>query len=120
MKVVINVCYGGFSLSHEAIMRYWEIKDEPIYFSDRSAWITHYFTKDVDPNDEKLVNETYWSDREIPRDDPILIQVVEELKEVADGSCARLKVVEIPDGVDWIIDEYDGYESVDEEHRSWS
>lgn len=54
------------------------------------------------------------------RADPLLVQVVEELGAAANGSCASLKVVEIPDGTDWEIDEYDGMESVHEKHRSWS
>jgi hypothetical protein len=53
------------------------------------------------------------------RTDPILIQVVEELGTVADGSCAQLRIVEIPDGVEWELDVYDGIESVHEVHRSW-
>lgn len=56
---------------------------------------------------------------DIPRDDKDLIRVVEELGEKANGSCASLSVVEIPDGIKWEIDEYDGNESIDEKHRSW-
>ena len=33
--------------------------------------------------------------------------------------CAELKVVEIPDGVDYIITEYDGLEQIEETHRVW-
>jgi len=54
------------------------------------------------------------------RTDPVLIRVVEELGISANGSCASLKVIEIPDGTDWEIDEYDGSESVHEKHESWS
>jgi len=56
----------------------------------------------------------------IERDSPILIQVIEELKDEANGHCANLKVVEIPDDVDWTIEEYDGFEWVAEVHRTWS
>ena len=31
MKVVINDCYGGFSLSYEAVMRYAELKGFKLY-----------------------------------------------------------------------------------------
>ena len=31
MKVVINACYGGFGLSHKAIMRYAELKGFKLY-----------------------------------------------------------------------------------------
>lgn len=58
--------------------------------------------------------------REIDRTDPILIRVIEELGEKADGDCAELKIVEIPDGVDYEIDEYDGIETIHEKHRSWA
>jgi hypothetical protein len=48
-----------------------------------------------------------------------LILAVETLKERANGYCALLKVVEIPDGIDYYIDNYDGIESVHEQHKSW-
>lgn len=53
------------------------------------------------------------------RADPLLVQAVEELGVEADGQHARLKVVEIPDGVDYEIDDYDGVETIHEKHRVW-
>lgn len=49
-----------------------------------------------------------------------LVQAVEELGELANGGFSSLKVIEIPDGVDYEIDDYDGIESVHEVHRSWA
>jgi hypothetical protein len=64
--------------------------------------------------------ETHASDIEEDRADPVLIAVIEELgSEKASGDFAKLHIVEIPDGVDWEIDEYDGIESISEKHRSW-
>ncbi len=57
--------------------------------------------------------------RTISRDDPILIQVVEELKELANSKYSKLKSVEIPDDVQYTIEEYDGKEWVAEVHRTW-
>jgi hypothetical protein len=94
MKVVINNCYGGFSLSDAGIARYLELAD--------------------------LVITGDFYDRDIPRDDAVLILVVEELGDAANGVCADLKIVEIPDDVEWQIDEYDGNEWVAEKHRTWS
>jgi len=57
--------------------------------------------------------------RDIPRNDPVLVDVVERLGHEADGSHAFLEVVEIPNGVAWEIEEYDGKEWVSEVHRTW-
>ena len=59
----------------------------------------------------------YFSEGDIQRNDPALIEVVEELGEKADGPYSELKIVEIPDDMKWEIDEYDGKEWVSEVHR---
>ena len=92
MRIVINGCYGGFGLSHAAVRRYAKIK---------SVDVSSVFVRDI------------------KRNDPILVKVVEELGKEADGDHARLKTVEIPDDVDWQIEEYDGFEHVAESHRTW-
>jgi hypothetical protein len=53
------------------------------------------------------------------RADPDLVAAVETLGAKANGSCAKLKVVEIPDGTDYEISEYDGNEHIAERHRTW-
>lgn len=93
MKIVINTCYGGFGLSKEAFAQY---------------------CKETGTNPKAV------GDWEMPRDNPVLIRIVEEMGEAADGSYAALKVVEIPDGVNWCIEDYDGQEWVAERHRTWS
>lgn len=57
---------------------------------------------------------------DIARNDPKLVEAVEKLGTEANGMCAALKVVEIPDDVEWDIEEYDGIEWVAEKHRVWS
>jgi hypothetical protein len=115
MKIVINKCYGGFSLSDAAIMLYGKkaginiIKDE----KNSSSFICHYYI-------DEIKDDNYFSDHRIERTDPILIEVVKELGEAADGRCAKLRVVEIPDDVKWYISDYDGIQEVHEEHRKWS
>ena len=61
----------------------------------------------------------YWYEREIERHDPILVEVVQELGDKANGRCAELDVIEIPDGVDYEVEEYDGKEWIAEVHRTW-
>ena len=92
-KIVINDRHGGFGLSEEALAVYkmaHDIEDPGFYCHD------------------------------IARDDPLLVSIVCTLGERANGKYSRLKVVEIPDGVEWQIDEYDGSEWVAEAHRTWS
>jgi len=87
--------------------------------------------KDYLPEEKRDVDGTYKeynkkfseiaiSVGDIPRSDPDLVKVVEELGEEANGMCSKLKIVEIPDNVNYEIDEYDGMESIHEVHRSWS
>ena len=59
-------------------------------------------------------------DYENNRSDADLVAVIEELGDAANSRFAKLKVVEIPDGVDYIIEEYDGLEHIAEKHRTWS
>lgn len=89
IKIVISRCYGGFGLSPEASALYASRSGKDVY------------------------------DFEIPRDDPILVGIVEELGEAASGNFANLNVVEIPADVNWYIEEYDGLEWVAERHRTW-
>ena len=53
------------------------------------------------------------------RTNPMLIQAIEELGDEANTKFSKLKVVEIPDGTDYEISEYDGFESIEEKHHSW-
>ncbi len=92
-RIAINKCFGGFGLSDEALDLYKAKsgmgKDDEVYAMD------------------------------IKRDDPDLIEVIEELGPMAYGDCAELKIVKIPDDVEWGIEEYDGIEWVSELHRTW-
>lgn len=147
MKIVINSCYGGFSLSNKAIRRIMEIQGLPCFFYKRvgedytnciyikceeipqDTWYTYALSKDygskLSCKQFDTIEEEDFSCgmRGINRDDPILIRVVEELggdKGEAAGDYAKLKIVEIPNDVEWEIEEYDGIEWVSEVHRTWS
>ena len=132
MKIVINNCFGGFGLSDKAILRYAEIKGIRLYQSKERMGLgySYYlvpedeynrlYAEDIKRGNFKLSNEVYFSDDEIKRTDHALIQVVEELGEEVNERFANLVVVEIPDDVKWEITEYDGVETIEEEHRKWS
>lgn len=91
MKIVINSCFGGFGLSKEAY-DYLGLK-----------WDGYGY--DFDEHELRNI--------------PELVECVETLGEKANGRFADLKVVEIPDDVEWEITEYDGLETIEEKHRSW-
>jgi len=55
----------------------------------------------------------------VPRDSPELVALVESMGTLVNGPYADLRVIEIPDGVEWEIEEYDGIEWVAETHRTW-
>lgn len=115
-KIAYNARYGGFGLSHAALMRYAELKGitltwEPMSptMADSEFW-RHYYN-----------GEEHFSARKIPRTDPHLIQVIEELGEKASGAHANLAIAEVPAGTKYRIDEYDGAESVmTEADYEWS
>ena len=108
MKVVINRCYGGFGLSEQA----------HAFIAKRKGWTHACDDWDTDYWYSESGKPIYSSD--LPRYDPDLVAAVEELTFLANGKYAELKIVDIPDNVDWYIHEYDGVEEVCEKHRSWS
>lgn len=142
MKVVINRCFGGFGLSKEACQRYWDIKGQQVWIEDDTKFKSFgLFTVWLVPPEDRLESkegeafysmsmeerkaynekhsEQTWYYRDVDRNDPILVQLVEENSELYSGRCAELAVVEIPDGVNYEIEEYDGREHVAETHRTW-
>lgn len=134
MKIVVNRCFGGFSLSAEATKEYYKRKGKECYFFNDDYETRQMIPIDIEeadffysvysvpnPNDYKKeeFRDIYLTNRPEDRTDPDLIAVVELLGEEANGSCAELAVVEIPDGVDYEIQEYDGWETIHEQHRSW-
>lgn len=58
-------------------------------------------------------------DTDAIRVDPIAIAIVEEMGEEASGWASELRVVEIPDWMDWVIDDYDGIETLHEDVPTW-
>ncbi len=148
-KVVINNCFGGFSLSQKATKRLAELNGKKCYFFEGgySKPYTPSFGNDglfwsafTVPNPNDYIKDTSdWADwtneqkkeynslfesisltsRPEDRADPKLVQVIEELGAEANGRCADLKIVEIPDDIEYEISEYDGNEHVAEKHRTW-
>src|SRR6478736_2084886 len=103
MKILINSCFGGFSISEKAILRYAELKGMTVYPEKDKYGNTVYWTvppeqQPVQPKgdwmsvpleERQAYNELYCnstlSERNYERNDPLLIQVVEELGAEAHG-----------------------------------
>lgn len=128
MKIAINRCFGGFALSHEAFLKLIErgwtvtVYNDEYEPADKHADLidmsgSEYFRK----WDERDSHYCFSKDRnnEEIRTHSDIIAVIEELGERANTLVSELKIVEIPDGIKWVITDYDGLETVEEAHRSW-
>jgi hypothetical protein len=121
MKVIINTDFGGFGLSQEAfemLLKRKGIEYEVVQSKSFDYYVRESLYRKGHAGDDNY----YLSDYDFydNRADEDLVAVVEELGEAANGHAANLKVVEIPDGIEWYIHEYDGREHVAERHRTWS
>jgi len=134
MKVVINTCFGGFGLSDLAyeeliklgipVRKYVPLKKgkDGLYLPEPLNDGKVIFDNTTEPgykNNSGLMQKywTCWVDED--RTNPLVIQVIEKLGEKSWGGYAVLKIVEIPDDIEWEIDEYDGAEHIAEKHRTW-
>ena len=101
MKIVINDCWGGFGVS------------EDVYKELGITWDEYGYLDNEHFNIKSANFDAY-------RSHPKLIAAIEKVGiEKASGWLAKLKIVEIPDDVDWYIHDYDGMETIHEKHRYW-
>ena len=112
MKILVNRCYGGFGFSdqfYEALG--WVVKEKGSFFK--------YYEPTEEWKERYPQESTYYDDRDI-RTNPEVIALFEEKgSEWSSGGFAKLDLVEIPDDIRYEIDEYDGIETIREEHRTW-
>ena len=96
MQVVINTSYSNFAISHDAILLIQK--------------------KIKNPKAKSQIN-AYAFDND--RSHPLLVEAVQKLGAKANGLYATLKIVEIPDDVEWRVDAVNGKEIIREKHRIW-
>jgi hypothetical protein len=111
-KIVYNGSYGGFGLSEKAVQRYSDLAGLGLTYKkhEDSPW-SNWYTPDGE----------CWREYDLDRADPLLVQVVEELGEEANGLYARLDIMDLPKGTLYRIDEYDGMETVmTQDDYDWS
>jgi hypothetical protein len=142
MEIIINRCYGGMGFSPLAHHEYAKRKGYQVFFYKQTGYkhngneeyrqmtleeaqnfkgFLNILKKDYGQVINHMAdNENYiFLDRDEIRTDKDMIEIVKELKEKANGQHALLDIVDIPDDVEYEINEYDGVESVHEKHRSW-
>jgi hypothetical protein len=110
MKILLNRSHGALNLSKAACHELglpWDDAKSGSYLSSQGA----------------LTNAALGIDSPDPtacRYDPRVIAAIEKIGlEASAGRDAELLIVEIPEGIDWEIWDYDGKESVHEKHRFW-
>jgi hypothetical protein len=116
MKIAINKQHGGFGLSDEAFEALLKRKGIEFEIAESEFGCSNYYAKGHAGDDEYFISQYEYYE---PRNDPDLIAVIEEFGDNAHGWAASLKIVEIPYGVAWQIQDYDGVEWVAEKHRTW-
>lgn len=147
MKVVISTD-GSFSASFKLLAYYFSLKEIEYYcYSDNSAMSHDVLTKvgfyeeiketynscisltdfgdSIDYYKATNKEDTYFPIHRFPfkgRADAFLIEAIEKIGENSGFGGNTLKIVEIPDDVEWLIerDNEMGYEWVAEKHRTWS
>lgn len=90
-KIVVNRCFGGYSLSKEAVQ-----------------WLLENGNEDTKNEVAKYEDVAFSCNRH----NQDLVKCVEILGERANGECAELEIEHI-EGNQYRITEYDGYESVE-------
>ena len=97
MQVVINIQqFGTFSISKEAI---------------------EYIQKKIKNKKDKKSIGCYAFDND--RSNPLLVEAVKKLQNESYGPYSILKIVEIPNDIEWGISGCSGQEWVVEKHRTW-
>lgn len=135
MEVILNKTYGGFRVSEEGYDLYCKKMGVPIFrykhdYSKcsfvklhsekemKAAFVVYHYVKDFGESfssDDMFTNNPYYINlNESYRFNPTLIEVVKELGTKVNTMYSNLQVIEVPgdNPDDYIIDEYDGFETM--------
>ena len=115
MRVLISSSCS-FWISREAVLRAreldasWAFPDHIRLKGEEGSWL----------NDRDHHEEHYSLDHLVPRHDPLLLQVFDELGSKMNGDAGyEIKCVDIPDDVEYFVGSYLG-EWIAEAHRTWT
>lgn len=119
MKIVINQCRGQFDLSELAIAHYakragialFMVRDYETILGKKYRQ-NLYYTKAKEKRVDK--NDGLWSIKSIKRNDPILIDIINELGNKCNSSYSKLIVFDVDSSKKWKITANDGFEKLEE------
>lgn len=144
MKKIVISTNDYFGLSAKAVKRIAELKSMDIFFymespdkdgtflkikveyADNNNRFFEFHCASVDLGDkttsDELDKHCLYIEKQLEtnRDDPDMIQAIEELGEESYCYYCGLKIIQIPDDVDWQIECDEFHEWVAEKHRKWS
>ena len=116
--LVLNVQPGCFGLSRTAVLRARELSGDPLWGAPAIAGDP--IMREEPATGDNVMDVDTGGGFDLPRDDPVLVQVVRELGAAAASDYSELAIIEIPAEVDFRIHEGDsGCEWVAEAHRTW-
>lgn len=126
-QVVYNTCFGGFGV-HESVVKWVRENKSELLERYDSKYVKEIADSTIsgemfsDGSGPKRGNELHISPRELSRDNELLADIVSERTTYGgryNGDHASLQVAEVPDGVSWTINEYDGRETVQESSKTF-
>ncbi len=134
--MILNKCFGGFVVSGKCYDLYAKKKGIVLHkylpeedgddfvkvTGERKEVFTRYTTKDY--GDRVKVEKFDWRTciqlDGAYRTDGALIECIEELGDEASvEGFSELRIVEVPDDLNYVVDEYDGLETLHEAVRTW-
>lgn len=130
-KVILNKCYGEFGVSDKVYEEYAKAKgfnlfryekkdiDKFVITDNKNLFLVHYSKIYLGKQCKNIPNEAFLYLDDRYREDKTLIDIVEKLGEEANGIWSKLVVVEIPDDLDYVIDNYDGIETLHQKVQEW-
>lgn len=142
-KIVVFSCYHDLQNYYEILKKYATKKNIQLYpydtkiihnennefdveFEEKNPkdFIYHYSTCPISKLTFNNVSQYHFDLEKIERDDPDLIVSIEEYLEIFGDDLdqygnRKIRIVEIPDNIDWEIERCEGNEWVAEKHRCW-
>lgn len=103
-KILVNSAFGGYTVSYD--------------LARRAGQLGYKRAQKVAETWERY--SEYTLQEEEDRIHPAMIAAYEQLAEEGNHEALNdLRIADVPDDAKWFIDDYDGIETIREEHRTW-